>query len=254
MSKTLIPGIALALAVPALAQEPAAAEKPKAAEARPARLGVIDMARVSAESLLGKSYQAQLDALKNEIDAEGTKKQNDLEKLDTSLKALQADLEKNASVLSPEAQEKKTQEIKKKQRDRQAFVEDGQSELQRMRERAQQQAQLYNNEFQQKIRPHIEAAAKEKGIDLLLDSSVAITFNRAFDISQEVIVKADEAEKAKPKTGAAAGAAAPKPATAPATAPATLPKPTTPPATAPATLPKPAPTPSPTPPPGPSQD
>jgi Skp family chaperone for outer membrane proteins len=233
--KTLITALAFALAAPALAQEPAGAEKPKPAEAKPARVGVIDMARVSAESILGKSYQAQLDGLKNEIDGEGTKKQNELEKMDAALKALQEDLEKNVKVLSPEAAEKKSQEIKKKQRDRQAFVEDGQADLQRMRERAQQQAQLFNNEFQQKIRPHIEAAAKEKGVDVLLDSSVAITFNRAYDISQEVIVKADEAEKAKPKP--ATGAAAPKPATVP-----TPPTPAT------------VPTPSPTPPPNPKQD
>jgi Skp family chaperone for outer membrane proteins len=225
--KTLITALALALAAPALAQEPAGAEKPKPAEAKPARVGVIDMARVSAESVLGKSYQAQLDGLKTEIDGEGTKKQNELEKMDAALKALQEDLEKNVKVLSPEAAEKKSQEIKKKQRDRQAFVEDGQADLQRMRERAQQQAQLFNNEFQQKIRPHIEAAAKEKGVDVLLDSSVAITFNRAYDISQEVIVKADEAEKAKPKP--TTGAAAPKPATLPTPATAPTPVPTPPP-------------------------
>lgn len=220
MSKTLFP-LVLALAVPALAQEPAGGE------AKPARVGVIDMARVSAESLLGKSYQGQLDSLKNEIDSEGTKKQTELEKMDAALKTLQEDLEKNAKVLSPEAAEKKSQEIKKKQRERQAFVEDGQAELQRMRERAQQQAQVFNNEFQQRIRPHIEAAAKERSIDVLLDSSVAITFGKAYDISQDVIAKADAAEKAKPSAGPAASTAKPAPAAA-----------------------RPSPTPSPTPPPG----
>ena len=73
----------------------------------------------------------------------------------------------------------------------------------------QQQAQALNNEFQVKIKPHIEAVAKEKAIDILLDGQVTLTVNRDFDISRDVIVKADEAEKAaKP-----AASAAPKPAT-----------------------------------------
>ena len=41
-------------------------------------------------------------------------------------------------MLSPEAADRKRQEIVKKTRDRQAFLEDGRQELQRMRERAQE--------------------------------------------------------------------------------------------------------------------
>jgi Skp family chaperone for outer membrane proteins len=210
MRQTVIAALALGAATSLLAQEPAAAEKPKT-ETRSPKIAVIDMGRISSETLLGKGYAAQLEALKNEIDAEGTKKQNELQKLDTQIKALSDDLEKQSGVLSAEGLDKKKQEITRKTRERQAFLEDGQAELQRMRDRAQQQAQVYNNEFQQKIKPHVEAVAKEKGIDILLDNQVALTVNRAFDLSQEVIVKADDAERA-----ARAKAAAAKPAAAPA--------------------------------------
>jgi Skp family chaperone for outer membrane proteins len=173
---------------------------------------------------MGKSYAAQLEALQNEINSEGTKKQSELQKLDAAIKALQDELEKQGSVLSAEAADKKRQDIVKKGRERQAFLEDGQQEIQRLRERAQQQAQGLNNEFQVKIKPHIEAVAKEKGIDIILDSQVALTVNRDFDISRDVIIKADDAEKAaKATTGGAS-----KPATAPAPAkpsPAAPPKP-----------------------------
>jgi outer membrane protein len=206
MRKTFV--AALLLAAPlAQAQEP---KTPK--------IAVIDMGRVSAESLLGKGYSAQLEALKNEIDSEANKKQADLAKLDQAIKALQEDLEKQGSVLSPEAADKKRGEIVKKQRDRQAFLEDGQADLQKMRERAQQQAQVLNNEFQVKIKPHIDAVSKEKAIDILFDGQVTLTVNRDYDISRDVIVKADEAEKASKAAGPAAKpasppAAAPKPAT-----------------------------------------
>ena len=237
MRDRLIPALVLGLAATAAAQE-AAPDKSKAdakGEVRAPRIAFIDMGRVSTESLLGKSYAAQLETLKNEIDAEGTKKQNELTKMDASIKALQDELEKQGSILSPEGLDKKKQDIVRKQRERQAFVEDGQAELQRMRERAQQQQQAINGEFQQKIKPHIDAVAKERGIDILLDSQVAIVANKSFDISQDVIVRADDAEraaKAKP-----AASAAPKPAASPAK----------PPAGPPAANPAPTPSPSPQP-------
>jgi outer membrane protein len=225
MSKTVIAALALGAATPCLLAQEAAPPAPARAEAKAPRIAVIDMARVSSESLLGKGYAAQLEALKNEIDAEGTKKQSELHKMDAAVKALQDELDKQGSVLSPEAVEKKRLEIVKKTRERQAFLEDGQAELQRMRERAQQQAQALNNEFQVRMKPHIEAVAKEKGIDILLDGQVTLTVNRDYDISRDVIVKADDAEKAakaaagKPPAPKPAVPAPPKPSPSPAPKP-----------------------------------
>lgn len=206
MKKTFVAAIlgALAGALASLG----AAEAQDAARAP--RVAVIDMARVSAESLLGKSYQSQLEKLQTEINAEATKKQTELGKLDAALKTLQDELEKQASVLSPEARDKKQQEIVRKTRERQAFLEDGQTEINRMRERAQQQAQAINQDFQQKVRPLVEDVAKEKGLDLVLDSQVAYMINRDFDVTRDVIAKADELEKSKP-TASAAAPQTPKP-------------------------------------------
>lgn len=204
MMKTFVAVLAgAAVAAAASAQEPAAARSP--------RVAVIDMARVSAESLLGKSFASQLEKLQTEINAEATKKQTELGKLDTALKTLQEELEKQGAVLSPEARDKKQQDIVRKTRERQAFLEDGQAEINRMRERAQQQAQAINGEFQQKVRPLVELVAKDKGLDLVLDSQVAYTINREFDITRDVIAKADEVEKAKPAAAAAPPATPPAP-------------------------------------------
>jgi len=218
MRKTYVLALSLAISAgAALAQDvaPAAAKS----DVRSPRIAVLDMARVSAETLLGKGYASQLDALKNEIDAEGTKKQNELQKIDVGIKALQDELEKQGSVLSPDAADKKRQEIVRKTRDRQAFLEDGQQELQRMRDRAQQQAQSLENDFQVKAKPHIDAVVKEKGIDLLLDSRVILAVSKDFDISREVIVKADDAERAAKVKAPAAAAPGPKAPEKPAPAP-----------------------------------
>lgn len=236
-SSQLLPVVAvLALgALPALAQDPPAAAAKSDVRTNP-RIAVIDMNRVSAESLMGKGYATQIEALENEIKSEGTKKQAELQKMDAAIKALQDELDKQASLLSAEAADRKRQEIVKKSRERQAFLEDGQQDLARMRERAQAQAENLNNEFQVKIKPHIDAVAKEKGIDIILSNQVALTVNKDFDISRDVIVKADDAERKNPTAKGAAAATPKAPAAAPAASPA-------PPAAAPA--PTPAPTPKP---------
>lgn len=210
--KTLSKALIL-VAAAAAAQAQEAPAKPEARTWNP-KIAVIDMARISSESLLGKGYAQQLETLRNEIEAEQKKKQADLEKLDTALKALQDELEKQQGVLSAEALDRKRQDIVRKNRERQAFLEDGQQELQRLRQRAEQRAQQLNGEFQVKIKPHVEAVAKEKGIDLLLDNQMALAVSNRFDISQDIILHADEAERAA-KAKPASPAAAPPPAASP---------------------------------------
>jgi Skp family chaperone for outer membrane proteins len=219
MRKTHLLALSFVAAAQAVSAQDAAAPKGDKQQ----RIATINMERVSTESLLGKGYAKKLEELKSEIDAEGQKKQADLNKLDTAIKALQDDLEKTGSVLSPEGADKKRQEIVKKTRERQAFLEDGQAELQRMRDRAQQQAQALENEFQVKVRPHIEAVVKEKAIDILLDNRVVLVAAKESDITQDVVLKSNEAEKAaKP----AAAAPAPKPAAPAAPVPTPTPTPT----------------------------
>ena len=215
MKKTFLVALGLcASAAVAPAQTPAPAQGTAPAARGPIgtpKIAVIDMQQISAESVLGKSYASKIEGLENEIKNEGTKKQSKLQKMDAAIKALQDELDKQGSVLSPEAADKKRQDIVKRQRDRQAFLEDGQADLQRMKDRAEQQAQAMNAEFQQRIKPAIDAVAREKGIDILLTSQVALTMNQAYDISKEIIAKADEAAKT-----AAAAAPAATPAAKPA--------------------------------------
>lgn len=203
MKKTFLAVLALALAASGLAVAQ------DAGGPKTAKIAVIDMARVSAESTLGKSYAGQLEKLQTDINTAAQSKQTELQKMDAEIQALQEELQKQGAVLSQDARDAKQQEIVRKGRERQAFLEDGQAEINRMRERAQQQAQSINNEFQVKIRPIVEEVAKTKGYDIVLDSQVAYTISRDIDITREVITKADE-------TAAAAAAAAPA---APATPP-----------------------------------
>ena len=111
---------------PALAQTPATAGT-QGPTGKPTKMGVVDMQRISQESLLGKSYATKMDQLESEIRSELTKRQNQIAQIDASIKTLQEELQKQSSILSPDAVEKKQQEIVKKNRDRQALAEDSQA-------------------------------------------------------------------------------------------------------------------------------
>jgi outer membrane protein len=217
MTRTFLAALAVGAAATAgYAQQPA--------EPRSARVGVINVAGVYTASLLGKGYAAEIDKLENQIRSEQTKKQAELQKMEAAIRTLREEIEKQASVLSADALDRKRQDLTKKERERQAYVEDGQQELQGMQQRAQAQAESYRQEFHTRVQPLIEAVAKEKGIDIVVDSQAAVTINKDFDLTRDVVVKADEAEKNKPKP-AAGGAAPPAKPASPAPAPTPTPKP-----------------------------
>lgn len=228
MTKTSLAALVLGAAAASVAVAVAQDAAPAGGPTRAPKIAVIDLIRVSNESQLGRSYAARIETLETEIKSEGTKKQAELNKMDAEIKALTEELEKQGSVLSPEAADRKRTEITRKGRERQAFLEDGQTELQRLRERAQAQAEGLNNEFQQKLKPFIDAVTKDRGIDILLNSQVTLTMNREFDISQDVIARADAAQKAgaaAPAPAPAAGAAAPPAAPRPTPTPTPTPRP-----------------------------
>ena len=204
MKKTFLVTLVLALAAAGIAVAQEAGAPPTA------KVAVIDMARVSAESKLGKSYAAQLEKLQNDINTAAQAKQTELQKMDATIQTMQQELQKQAAVLSDEARDSKQQEIIGKGRERQAFLEDGQREINRMRERAQEQAQSINQEFQVKIRPIVQEVAQEKGFDIVLDAAVAFTISSEIDITRDVITKADATGLAAEPAAAAAPSTPPQ--------------------------------------------
>lgn len=183
-----------------------AADAPAKPEAT-ARLGVIDMDRVATESRLGKEYAARIQALSDAVDKEQAAKEAALAKMNDEIKALQEDVDKHAALLSQDALERKQLEIKRKSRERQAFLDDSSAELQKMREKAQNQANALNDELQKKVRPQMQLVARQEGLDVLLDGRSAMAISSNIDISDKVIASlnaAPVAENTTAKTGATA--------------------------------------------------
>jgi Skp family chaperone for outer membrane proteins len=190
---------------------------------KPMKVGVVDMQRISQESLLGKGYATRMDQLESEIRSELTKRQNQVSQRDAAIKAATDDLQKQQAILSPDAVEKKQQDIVKKNRDRQALTEDSQADIQRMQQAAQAKAQEFQVEFNTKIQPILQAVGKEKGLDVILDRATIVLINTELDITRDVIVKADDTEKAARPAAPAAKPAETKPAATPAATPAPAP-------------------------------
>jgi Skp family chaperone for outer membrane proteins len=191
---TLIGAVLAAMLLPqaadrAVAQEAAGDELPLA------RIGLIDANVLYAESQLGKRYVAKVEALQEEIQTAQQGKEEEASRRRAELNTLREELQQQADTLSPEERSDKALDLRRKERELQAFVEDGESEIQRLQQRAQQEAQRIQNEYQQEMRPHIDAVAREMGVDFLLDRAVALILNPAFDISKAVIAHADAAEQ-----------------------------------------------------------
>ncbi len=189
MRKALFAGVILMMVATTYAQTVSTPQE------QVARVAVIDISRVGGESTLGKSVAKKLEALQQALDSEIAKKQAELQKMDDAIKGLQEQLAKQESALSEEARERLRQDVVRKGRERQAFLEDGQAELQRTRVRAEQDGAALRDEFQQKIRPHIDSVARQLGIDLVVDAQWAHAASASVDITGQVVAKVDEAEK-----------------------------------------------------------
>jgi Skp family chaperone for outer membrane proteins len=186
----------IALTLAAAAAAATAQEAGRPAGDGSTRIGVVDLDRVGTESVMGKELAKEIAALETEIQAERAKKQADLKRLDAEIAGLQQELDKQAALLSEDGAEKKRQEIKRKGRDRDAYVEDGRVQLEKMTERAQSRATTISEAFRQKLRPYLVSVARQQGVQVLLDSRNAIAVDGAFDLSTAVIAALDAAQPA----------------------------------------------------------
>lgn len=194
-------GLGLAVTAPCQEAAPAAPVQPK--------IAVIDMNRVLVESAVGKIYQKTVSDRREQLRAQAEKLRGALEKLDTQLNTLQQELQTQSAVLSDEAQEQKGLELRRKQRERDQAAQDSQEQYQLAENEANRVIEKLNNEFTEKITPFIETVVRGRGVNLLFHRGTVAFADPSFDISKEVIAKADDAERAKPTTPSATTSAAP---------------------------------------------
>lgn len=196
-------GVVLALALAgvgslAFAQQPAPGPK----------IGVIDLQRIAAESAEGKVANAKIQALTQ-------KKGADLQEKNKQLQTAQQKLAQGGAVLNDATQAQLQKDIERLTVEIERFQQDANAEVTEL-------GQQLQGEFQQKLRPVIDAVVKDLALNFMFSVGDAglIFWDPAADVTVEVIKRFDSAMATTAKP-----APAPKPAAVPPAPPKPVPAP-----------------------------
>jgi outer membrane protein len=201
----------------AQAPPPATAVPPQQA---PLRMAFLDLQRIAAESTEGKAASSKVQALTQ-------KKSTELQDKTKSLQTNQQKLQQGGAVLNEATRAQTQREIDRLTVEIDRFQEDANAEVQELQQSLQA-------EFQEKLRPVVDAVVKELAIGLLFSAgdAGAIFVDPSLDITAEVIKRFDSGKYATSAKPAGPVTAKPTATDKPAvTAPSTAKPPTPPPAT-----------------------
>lgn len=179
MKKALLALVAMAIALPAMAQTSA-----------PSRIAVINVQKVLLESTQGKTAREKVEKL-------ATAKQEQGKKLAADAEALDKEITTKRMSLSPEKLAELQKALDQKKIELQRFAQDSQREVREAEEKA-------ILELEKAIRPVIDQMGKEMGFAAIFNKmeSGLVYASDAIDITDSVIKRFNEAS--------AAPAAAPK--------------------------------------------
>jgi outer membrane protein len=147
------------------------------------KVAVINLQRAVFESAEIKKADAQMQATFKP-------RQDRIEQLQKEIAGIAQQLQSSAGKLSPAAESDLNNQGSKKQR-----------ELQRLQEDLQNDAQNYRNDIlsrsSAKMTEVVKKIAEAKGLDLVIDSTTALYFKDALDVTTEAIAAYDKAYPAK---------------------------------------------------------
>lgn len=145
------------------------------AAAADVKIGYVNIRRAALEVDEGKAAAVQLKK-------EGAEKQKKLDAKGTELKRLQANLEKQAMVLSEQAKNEKAAELQQK------YIEAQQLRAQMDQELAVREQQLLNA-IVDKMEPLVREIAEADGIAYVLEKGAVVFGPSALDLTNELIRK-----------------------------------------------------------------
>ena len=156
------------------------------AQQAPPRVAIVDSMRAFQTSAEGKKAYTQL----QDRDA---KIKSDIDRLDAAITALQNRMNTGRLTMTQEALAMSQADLEKKQTERKRYEEDATRDMQQL------QQSLFGR-IRNEMVSIIEAVAKEKGYDLVLDlqTSGAAYFNPAIDITEEIVKRYDATKAGAP--------------------------------------------------------
>jgi outer membrane protein len=147
------------------------------------KVGVINLQRAVFES-------AEIKKANDQMQATFKPRQDKIEQLQKELSGIAQQLQSSGGKLTPQAESDLQAQGTKKQR-----------ELQRLQEDLQNDVQNYRNDIltrsSTKMTDVVKKLAEAKGLDLVVDSSTALYFKDALDLTNDAIASYDKAYPAK---------------------------------------------------------
>lgn len=164
LTALLLMAFAFAFATPAMAQSAT-------------KIGVVDFQAAIQQTKEGKAAQAKLDSAFQS-------KKTGLEQFETKLRQMQADYEKQASILSDAARKAKEQELMQAQAQYQQAYMQSEQEMQAM------YGQLMQS-LLDKMKMICTQIGKEKGYTLIIEKGAVVFSTEAVDLTSELVKRYD---------------------------------------------------------------
>jgi len=157
-----------------------------AAELITVKIGYVDLVKALNESESGKKAKADLEFLIKT-------KQTTIDEKGKAIEKVKADIEKQSSVLSPDARKAKEEEMERLLRDYQRLVADSQNEVKK------KESEL-TGDILKDLRAIVQKMGENEGYTLILESAEGqiLYAKKESDLTETVMKKYNES-KAKPK-------------------------------------------------------
>jgi outer membrane protein len=173
----LVVGLVLLISVMPLAAATASESE------KPLKIGYVDLQKALNDSQAGQKAKKTLTEL---IAA----KQKSVDEKGTELEKLRAELDKQATVLSPDAKKQKEEKLERDIRDYQRMVRDTQEELQK------KESELTSSIIKD-LREIIKNVGEEEGYTVILEQAegVILYSSPTYDLTEKVIKRYDQQKK-----------------------------------------------------------
>ncbi len=147
------------------------------------KVGVINLQRAVLES-------AEIKKASADMQAKYKPRADQIEQLQKELASISQQLQNGSGKLSPQAEADLNAQGQRKQRDLQRYQEDLQADVDRERNDILAKST-------QKMTDVVKKLAEEKGLDLVVDTTTAVYFKPALEITADAIAAYDKAYPAK---------------------------------------------------------
>ena len=156
-------------------------------------VAVVDLGRISNESLLGKDLARQLGELQSSLEVTLKERRTRVEESQTEFQNMVDAFQAERDSLSEADARVRENELMDRQQALQELIQAAQVDADGAQRRLQNEVARLTTQLDQDIRPHMNAVAAEMGVDLLLPLSQTLFANRALDITDQVIARVDGA-------------------------------------------------------------